>query len=80
MQKNKMILSFRNNGKLKKSRSEKLFKLEAETKNYEHMLMNMSEEHLKFKNRHAQVTDHNYVLELRQKVEESKSQINQYQK
>lgn len=55
-------------------------KLEAESKNYEHMLVNMSEEYYKFKSRLSQVKDHKYVMELKQSVTDTKDQISQYQK
>lgn len=73
-------MSISENGKYKKSSTEILNKLDAEARNYEHMLTNMSEEHAKFKERHAQVTDHSYVLQLRQMIDETKEQITQYQK
>jgi hypothetical protein len=66
-----------NHGKLKKNREEKIHRLEAESKNYEHMLLNMTEEHLKIRNRVAQVTDHKYVMELREEVDNTKEFINQ---
>ena len=44
------------------------------------MLTNMTDEYMKYKNRVEQVTDHNYVLQLRKEVENSKEQINNLQR
>lgn len=75
-----MGYKYGNHGKLKKNREQKLQILEKEAKNYEVMLTNLTEEHLKYAHRVSQVSDHKFIMELRQDVETSKDQINQLQK
>ena len=75
-----MSYKYGNNGKLKKTRDEKLKKLNAESKNYESMLTNLLKEHRKYKNRVNLVTDHRFIIDLRKDVAESNDYIDKLQR
>jgi len=70
-----MEYKYGKSGKLKKNTHDKMKQLEAEAVNYDHMLGNMAEEHMKQANRMKLVTDYKYVLQLREEVRMSKEHI-----
>lgn len=72
---NTMSYKYGNNGKLKKTKNQKMKKLNAESGNYRNMLSNLLEEHQKYKNRVNLITDSKYILDLRQDVSESSEYI-----
>jgi len=67
-----------NNGKLKKTKEQKLKRLNAESRNYEVMLSNLLEEHIKYKSRLQQVTDPKFVLELKRETSDSHEYISSF--
>lgn len=75
-----MGYKYGNNGKLKKTREEKIQKLEAESHNYKNMIANLREEHAKHKFRVQEVTDPKFILNLRQEVTDSYEQIEKLQR
>jgi len=68
------------NGKLKKSRDEKIKISNLEADNYQKMLSNMTADYDRTKQRLFQVQDHNYVLNLRNEIKEAKHTIEQLKK
>lgn len=70
-----MSYKYGQNGKMKKSRDEKLKNKRLEANNYSKMLKNLKEEHEKVKTRVFQVQDHKYLINLRKEVKETKEYI-----
>jgi esterase/lipase len=75
-----MGYKYGNNGKLKKSKEEKIEKLTAESDNYQRMIENLTDEHTKLKTKVELVTDPKYVVAIRQDVSDTKDYINELQK
>ncbi|CAI2362053.1 unnamed protein product [Moneuplotes crassus] len=70
-----MSFKYGSQGKLKKTRDQKLKFQDQENHNYSKMLKNLSEEHQKTKNRVFQVQDPRYILNLKREVRETKEKI-----
>ncbi|CAI2363159.1 unnamed protein product [Moneuplotes crassus] len=77
---NSLDYKYGNNGKLKKTREEKIRKLTAESQNYQNMIANLSEEHRKYKERIFQISDPSFILTLQKEVAESSEQIDKLNK
>lgn len=65
------------NGRLKKTEDEQIKNLSFEETNYTKMLQNLSEDYQKYKKRLNQVQDHEYILNLKSQITESKHMISE---
>ncbi|CAI2363241.1 unnamed protein product [Moneuplotes crassus] len=68
------------NGKLKRTREEKIRRLTAESQNYKNMIANLSEEHQKYKQRIQKIKDPKFVLDLQKEVTDSYEYIEKLHK
>ena len=75
-----MGYKYGDNGKLKKTREEKIRRLTAESQNYKNMIANLSEEHHKYKQRVQKVKDPKFVLDLQKEVSDSHDYIEKLHK
>ena len=66
-------------GRLKKTKDQKIQGYSYEEANYEKIIQNMSEDYQKYKKRLKQVQDHNYILNLKSQIDQSKHMIAEIQ-